>query len=122
MSEPRRTLGKIGEDLATAYLEKSGYKILVRNYRQKCGEIDIIAMDRQTIVFIEVKTRRTLVFGPPFAAVTEKKQRQIGKVAQDYLCRNDLFGRPARFDVISILLPDGREPEIELFENAFDLH
>ncbi len=122
MSEHRQTLGKIGENLATAYLEKSGYKILVRNYRQKCGEIDIIAKDQGTLVFVEVKTRRTLSFGPPFAAVTEKKQRQIGKVAQDYLCRNHLFGRPARFDVVSILIRNGREPIIELLVDAFDLH
>jgi putative endonuclease len=121
LSDKRGTLGRIGEDLAAAYLQKAGYKILARNYRQKCGEIDIIAQDRGILVFIEVKTRTTLSFGPPFAAVTEKKQKQIGKVAQDYLCRNGLFNRPARFDVVSILIKDGRKPNIDLLVDAFDL-
>ncbi len=121
MSEQRDILGRLGENLAAEYLQNAGYKILARNYRQKCGEIDIIAQDRDTLVFIEVKTRKTLSFGPPFAAVTEKKQKQIGRVAQDYLCRNDLYNRPARFDVVSILIKDGKEPDIELLANAFDL-
>lgn len=122
MSEKREALGPIGEDLATGYLQKAGYKILTRNYRQKCGEIDIIAEDRGILAFIEVKTRKSLLYGHPFAAVTEKKQRQIGRVAQDYLCRNNLFNRPARFDVVSILLKKGRPPAIELLKNAFDLY
>ena len=121
MSDKRGALGRIGENLAAEYLQNAGYKILVRNYRQKCGEIDIIAQDCDTFVFIEVKTRKTLSFGPPFAAVTVKKQKQIGRVAQDYLCRNGLFNRPARFDVVSILLKDGHKPDIEVLTNAFDL-
>ncbi len=121
MSEKRGAIGRIGEDLAAGHLEKAGFKILVRNYRQKIGEIDIIAEDRGTLVFVEVKTRKNLSFGPPFAAVTEKKQKQIGRVAQDYLCRNRLFNRPARFDVVSVLLQEDREPVIEVVQNAFDL-
>ena len=121
MSEKREALGRIGENLAAEYLQDAGYKILVRNYRQKCGEIDIIAQDRDTLVFIEVKTRKTMSYGPPFAAVTVKKQRQIGRVAQEYLCRNGLFNRPARFDVVSILIKDGHKPDIEVLTNAFDL-
>lgn len=121
MSKKQGGLGRIGENLAADYLQETGYKILVRNYRQKCGEIDIIAQDRNTLVFIEVKTRKTLSFGSPFAAVTEKKQKQIGRVAQDFLCRNDLFNRPARFDVISVLIKDGQKPKIDLLVNAFDL-
>ena len=121
MSEKRGILGQAGEELATAYLEKAGYKILIRNYRQKCGEIDIIAEDRGTLVFVEVKTRKSTSFGIPFAAVTEKKQRQIGRVAQVYLSSNNLFNHPARFDVISILMDEDRPPVIELLPNAFDL-
>jgi putative endonuclease len=115
-------LGQIGEELAAAFLKQAGYTILVRNYRQKCGEIDIIAEEKGTLVFIEVKTRNSMTFGPPFAAVTERKQRQIGRVAQDYLARHKLFDRPARFDVISILMERDRPPAIELLSNAFDLH
>ena len=121
MSENRGILGRTGEELATAYLQKAGYKILIRNYRQKCGEIDIIAEEKGTLVFVEVKTRKNSSFGTPFAAVTEKKQRQIGRVAQDYLSRNNLFNRPARFDVISIVMDEDRSPVIELLPNAFDL-
>ncbi len=121
MSEKRGILGQAGEELATAYLEKAGYKILIRNYRQKCGEIDIIAEDRGTLVFVEVKTRKSTSFGIPFAAVTEKKQRQIGRVAQVYLSSNNLFNHPARFDVISILMDEDRPPVIELLPNAFDI-
>jgi putative endonuclease len=121
LSEKRGLLGQAGEELATAFLQRAGYTILIRNYRQKCGEIDIIADHRGTLVFVEVKTRNDMSYGSPFAAVTEKKQRQIGRVAQDYLSRNKLFDRPARFDVVSILINRDRPPVIELLPNAFDL-
>lgn len=119
MSDPRATLGQSGEDLAADYLVRAGYTILVRNYRQNSGEIDIIAEEKGTLVFIEVKTRKNLAFGSPAAAVTPRKQRQISKVAQEYLMRHNLFDRPARFDVVSILM--GRVPVIEVVPNAFDL-
>ena len=114
-------LGRTGEEIAAAYLQQAGYRVLARNYRQKCGEIDIIAEDNGTLVFVEVKTRNNTSFGTPFAAVTVKKQKQIGRVAQDYLARHELFDRPARFDVVSILLDGNRPPAIELLANAFDL-
>jgi putative endonuclease len=121
LSEKRGILGRTGEDLAAAFLQKAGYTILIRNYRQKCGEIDIIAEEKGTLVFVEVKTRNNMTFGSPFAAITEKKQRQIGRVAQDYLTRHKLFNRPARFDVVSVLMDKDRPPVIELLSNAFDL-
>lgn len=121
MSEKSGIFGQTGEELAAAFLRRKGYKILVRNYRQKCGEIDIIATDGGTLVFVEVKTRKNTAFGSPFEAVTEKKQRQIGRVAQDYLGRNDLFNVPARFDVVSILVQGEQSPVIEHLSNAFDL-
>jgi putative endonuclease len=121
LSEKRGILGRTGEDLAAAFLQRAGYTILIRNYRQKCGEIDIIAEEKGTLVFVEVKTRNNMSYGPPFAAVTKQKQRQIGRVAQDYLTRNKLFDRPARFDVVSILMDKGQAPVIEVLPNAFDL-
>ena len=121
MSEKRGIVCRTGEELAAVFLQRKGYSILVRNYRQKCGEIDIIAEERGTLVFVEVKTRNNTAYGHPFAAVTEKKQRQIGRVAQDYLARHKLFDRPARFDVVSILMDGDRPPMIELLPNAFDL-
>jgi putative endonuclease len=114
-------LGKRGEDLAAAHLAKLGYKILQRNYRQKCGEIDIIAKKGESLVFIEVKTRKSDLFGSPAAAVTKRKQIQISRTAQDYLARNKLFDTPAHFDVVSVLLPAVGNVEIEIIENAFDL-
>ena len=121
LSERSGILGQTGEELAAVFLQRQGYKILVRNYRQKCGEIDIIAKDGSTLVFVEVKTRKNAAFGTPFEAVTEKKQRQIGRVAQEYLGRNDLFNTPARFDVVSILMQGDKPPVIEHLSNAFDL-
>jgi putative endonuclease len=121
LSEKRVTFGQAGEDLAAAFLKRKGYKILVRNYRQKFGEIDIIASSEGTLVFVEVKTRKNTAFGTPFEAVTEKKQRQIGRVAQDYLGKNDLFDKPARFDVVSVLICGDNPPVIEHLPNAFDL-
>jgi putative endonuclease len=120
LSEARITLGKQGEDLATHHLKKLGFSILARNYRQKIGEIDIIARDGNCLVFVEVKTRKSLRFGQPFEAVTTKKQAQLAKVALDYLNRNQLLDQPARFDVISILLPDNGKVCIEHIPNCFE--
>jgi putative endonuclease len=114
-------LGQTGEELAAGYLQRAGYRILLRNYRKKCGEIDIIAEEKGTLVFIEVKTRKTETFGSPFAAITKKKQQQISRVAQDYLSRHNLFNKPARFDVIAILIKGQQPPIIQLITNAFEL-
>ncbi len=120
MSKNRMQLGKEGENFAAQYLKKAGYTILTRNYRNRSGEIDIIAEDGSVLVFVEVKTRRDTSLGSPFAAVTPKKQRQISRVAQEYLSSNNLFAKDARFDVVSILM-DNKNPEIELLKNAFEL-
>jgi len=117
----RMTTGRIGEDLAVNYLRQKGFTIVMRNYRRKCGEIDIIAKEKKTLVFIEVKTRRSSQYGSPFEAVTWKKQRQIARTAQDYLCRNNLFHQPARFDVIGITLSPSSQPSITMIQNAFEL-
>jgi len=121
LSDKRISLGKAGEALAAEHLRQSGYTILARNYRSHSGEIDIIARQGQTLVFAEVKTRKSAAFGSPAAAVTVKKQAQISRVAQDYLARENLFDRPARFDVIAVLAPDGKKPHIEIITNAFEL-
>jgi putative endonuclease len=114
--------GARGEELAAAHLLRSGYRILERNYRSKGGEVDIVAKDQDgSIVFVEVKTRRTLVYGLPQLAVTVRKQRQIAKGALSWLTRNRLHDRSARFDVIAVLLHDGVTYELEHIENAFDL-
>ncbi len=120
MSDTRITLGKQGEDMATAHLKKNGFQIVTRNYRQKSGEIDIIARDGEWLVFIEVKTRKSLRFGQPFEAVTQKKQTQIGRVALDYMTRNKLLDQAVRFDVISIMVNQDGKADIEHLPNCFE--
>ncbi len=121
MSNNRQQTGKTGEDHAASFLQEKGFTILERNYRQKCGEIDIVAQDGKTLVFVEVKTRKTISFGSPFEAVTRNKQQQIARTAQDYICRKKLTNSPARFDVVGVLLSTGKEPLVEMIQNAFDL-
>ncbi len=119
MSKARINLGKKGEDLAAAFLQKKGFQIVIRNYRKKIGEVDIIAKDKQTLVFIEVKTRSSLLFGKPFEAVTTNKQAQLNRIALEYMTRNKLLEQAARFDVISILIPKNGKAEIEHLQNCF---
>jgi putative endonuclease len=119
VSDARQALGKLGEDLACGELERRGYAILARRYRQRGGEIDIIARDGETMVFVEVKARDTRAFGAAAEAVTGWKRRRMVQLALDYLTRHQLAGRPCRFDVVSIHFDAGR-PVVDLFQNAFD--
>jgi putative endonuclease len=119
MSRARVELGKTGEDLACAELEKRGYAIIARRYRRRGGEIDIIARHGETMVFVEVKAREGHAFGEAAEAVTPFKRRRIAQLALDYVARRGLSHRPCRFDVVSIHFDAGR-PRIEVFQNAFD--
>ena len=119
MSRARVILGKTGEDLACAELEKRGYAIIARRYRRRGGEIDIIAKDDETWVFVEVKARDSHEFGEAAEAVTGFKRRRIAQLAIDYMTRHHLSNCPCRFDVVSIHFDSGR-PGIEVFQNAFD--
>jgi putative endonuclease len=114
-------VGKYGEDIAIAYLKSQRYSVIERNFRCKCGELDIIAKDGKTIVFVEVKTRRALSYGPPQLSVTQFKQRQISKAALVYLSAIRAADVNARFDVIAICLHDREDPRIDHIKNAFDL-
>jgi putative endonuclease len=117
---PRKRLGRKGEDLAETLLKKNGYKILERNFKSPLGEIDIVAKEGKTLVFVEVKARLTALFGPAKWAVTPKKQRKLSMVALDYLKRKSLLEAAARFDVVAIDWIAGKA-EMELIRNAFDL-
>ena len=119
MSHARQTLGKHGEDLACGELERRGYAIVARRYRQRGGELDIIARDGATLVFVEVKARDSHAFGAAAEAVTRLKRRKITELALDYIMRNRLSDCPCRFDVVSIHFDSGR-PVIDVFQNAFD--
>lgn len=120
MSKSNIQLGKAGEAAAVGFLEKNGYRILERNYKSKLGEIDIIALDKDTVCFIEVKTRTSNAFGSPSEAVSRLKQRHIAKVALAFLKAHTLLHKKARFDVISILRSD-ETAKIDLIKNAFEL-
>ena len=120
MSKQNLYLGKSGEESAVGFLKKNGYKILIKNYKTKLGEIDIIAHDKDTIAFIEVKTRRSDRFGLPQEAVLSTKQRQMAKAALVFLKENNLLDKKARFDVVSVMYSQG-VPKLDLIKNAFEL-
>src|SRR4030067_726854 len=121
MGIEKKELCKKGEELALRFLKKKGYRLIEKNYLCKMGEMDIIAKEKDTLVFIEVKTRTSTEFGPPQLAVNPRKQRQLSKVALNYLNEKRLKDVKARFDVVAILLRQKGE-EIELIRDAFDLN
>jgi putative endonuclease len=117
-SDPRSVLGRRGERIAADYLERAGLVVIERNYRCRAGEIDLIAVDGETVVFVEVKLRRGGF--DPLEAVDARKQVQIARAAFDFLLRRGLMSRPARFDVIAVspLGPD--EWDCRHIIDAFD--
>ncbi len=121
---PRRSLGRLGEDAAAAYLEGQGYAILVRNWRTRAGEIDIIARQGEWLVFVEVRSRRAAraggapALGRPADSVTPRKQMQLARLAQAYLAEMPWQGL-ARIDVIAIEFgPDDRAASLEHYRDA----
>jgi putative endonuclease len=112
-------LGQKGEGFAAKFLKKKGYKIIEQNFKTRIGEIDIIADDRGTLVFVEVKTRENLHYGQPFEAVHYFKKRKIAHVAMLYLKKLKEVP-PCRFDVVSVYYENGR-PECELIRDAFEV-
>lgn len=112
--------GKRGEELAVAYLKSKGYRIIERNYKCLFGEIDIVAKEGNTVVFVEVKSRKSEDFGDPQTAVGWEKKRKISRIALKYLDEKQLYPCDARFDVVAVkMLPAGNT--IELIQNAFEL-
>ncbi len=113
-------LGKSGEDQAVEFLKNQGYKIWARNYKTKLGEIDIIAADKDTVCFIEVKTRHSDKYGLPQEAILKPKQNQIAKVALTFLKEKNLLQQKARFDVVSVVYAQ-ENPRLDLIKDAFEL-
>ena len=111
-------MGDRGENLAASHLRKQGYKIITRNFRSDAGEIDIVAKDGNTIVFVEVKTR-SYSDPAPEDQVNEVKQHKLTRVAKRYLSRYGVPQPPARFDVVAIIWPEGRDPIIRHTPHAF---
>jgi putative endonuclease len=120
MPHQKQKFGEAGEAIAARHLEKKGYRIIEKNYRTKLGEIDLIAKDRDTIVFVEVKSRRSRQFGNPKAAVTPQKQRKISMVALQYLKATRRNNASARFDVAAVTVTRDK-PRVEIIKNAFEL-
>jgi putative endonuclease len=119
MTQQRVALGKTGEDLAVAELERRGYAIVARRWRNRAGEIDIIARDGETLVFVEVKAREDHDFGDAAESVTMRKRRTIVRLAKTYVVEQRWIDRPCRFDVVTIHRDAGRSV-VTVYPNAFD--
>ena len=121
MLNPLQQFGKEGQDLAEKFLKKKGLKVLERNYRNRFGEIDLIMRDKKTIVFIEVKARKSKRHGHPLEAITTFKQQQISNMALQYLQMKKALQKPARFDVIAIEVEKTEKaPQLTWLKNAFE--
>ena len=120
MNDSRIKVGKIGEALAIDHFKARGYEIRAQNYRTRLGEIDLIVQRGKRVMFVEVKTRRSSKFGLPQAAVTPTKQKQISKIALNYLQTHNLLDVPCQFDVVAIVLSWKFELiQLQHIENAF---
>jgi len=115
----RKLLGRSGEDRAARHLQGLGYRVLERNFRTSHGEIDLIALDGDTVVFVEVKTRTSGAYGAPELAVDRRKQERMVKAALGYLKRAQLHQAACRFDVVAISGPQAEQ--VELIRQAFEM-
>ncbi len=114
----RKNLGKTGENLACEYLKYNKIKVLDRNFKNKIGEIDIIAKEGDIVAFIEVKTRSSYMYGTPAEAVNYTKQQKIIKTALSWITDKNYEGE-IRFDVIEVLINENSKPDINYIKNAF---
>lgn len=116
-------LGQRGERAAARFLRRRGYHVVARGERDRIGELDLVAVDGRTVVFVEVKTRRSHDAGHPAEAVDEAKQRQLTRLALAYLKRHGLLEYASRFDVVAVTWPNKvRRPQIQHFQDAFEAH
>ena len=119
MTSDKQSLGKKGEELAAFYLKSQGYQIIEKNFKKRYGEIDLIALEKDTLVFIEVKTRWSKKFGPPEEAVTPRKLKSIIKTAQYYKMLYPELPEAMRIDVVAVdFTVQGREKRIRLIKNV----
>lgn len=118
-NDHRKILGEKGEKIAEKFLKKNGFKIIEKNYKNRYGEIDIIAMDGDYLVFVEVKTKSSADFSEPETWVDFKKQNQLIKLANIYISEKDITDVNCRFDVIGITLGKDNKEKIVHIENAF---
>jgi putative endonuclease len=119
MTKETEDLGKRGEKIARNFLRRQGYRVRAINYSCPAGEIDIIAQDRKTIAFVEVRTLSSRKHGPPIETLSYDKKRHAARAARYYLHRYKLLEEDWRFDFVGIVLPEKGPPEIELIKDAF---
>ncbi len=117
----KQELGRRGEDAAAAYLERMGFTIIERNWRTKSGEIDIIALDEETLVLLEVKTRRSVRNGTPEEAVSPTKQKRLARLARAYVASTGAQPLNIRFDVIGIRILSEDRALLRHHRAAFDV-
>ena len=111
--------GRKGERIACRFLLRAGFDILARRYRKGRGEIDIIAFEDETLVFIEVKTRSSGRYGEPWEFVDGRKQLMLQRTADSFIAEHDLGRYAYRFDIVAVILSRDSEREVRLFRNAF---
>ena len=115
-----RRLGRWGQKQAERHLKRNGCRTIARNWAASCGELDLVVCQRgETVVFVEVKTRRSEDFAPAIAAVNWKKQRKIARTAKRFLTQYKLSDRPLRFDVITVILPVKGPVQLQHYPGAF---
>ena len=120
--DDRQTVGKAGEDVACRELLRRGYAVLARRYRTRFGEIDIVCQDHQTVVFVEVRARKTRTCGDAIESITLRKRRRIGAMALDYLAWTNRIDHPCRFDVVAIDGAGTSTERVNVIESAFLAH
>ena len=118
--QSRDEVGRRGEDVAAQYLRGLGYRIVGRRERVLRGDIDIVALDGRTVVFVEVRSRTDTAHGHPAETVGRVKQRRISELAAAYLRRHKLEDCSVRIDVVAVTFPPGEKPVVEHYQNAFD--
>ena len=120
MPSDRDALGRRGEDEAARHLRSLGYRIVGRRERVLRGDIDIVALDGRTVVFVEVRSRSSTAHGHPAETVGPEKQRRIAELATAYIRRHRLEDESVRIDVVAVTFPAAGPPVVEHYQNAFD--
>jgi putative endonuclease len=119
MAAPHLLSGRRGERIACRFLIRQGFDILARRFRARRGEVDLVALEGETLVFVEVKSRASREFGDPWEFVGWEKQQSLRMAGEEFIARYDLGQYAYRFDVVSVIAPGTRWQEVELYRNAF---
>jgi putative endonuclease len=119
VTAPHLLLGRLGERIACRYLLRLGFDVLARRYQARRGEIDIVALEGDTLVFVEVKTRASTTFGEPWEFVDWEKRQRLQSAADEFIAMYDLGRYTYRFDIVSVVAPGSPAEAVSLLRNAF---